>query len=117
MQLSSYAPFVLRIGLGATILWFGVSQLLNPEGWTIWVPAWTAAFGFSPLVVVYLNGAFETALSILLILNFFVRPIAFVLFLHMLVLVFEIGLSPIGVRDFGLAAGFLALALWDSKQV
>lgn len=108
---SSYANLVLRLGLGAVILWFGLNQLLDPEVWTIWIPAWASVFGLSPVVLVYANGAFEVVLSSLLIIGIFTRPIAFILFLHLLVVVFTVGINPIGVRDLGLAAAFLSLAL------
>lgn len=113
-RFSAYAPLILRLGLGAVVLWFGVNQLLSPESWAIWVPAWTAFFGLAPVTVVYLNGIFEVFFSSLLTLGFFIRPVAFLLFLHLLVIVIDIGIDPIGVRDFGLAAGFLALSLWES---
>lgn len=103
--------FVLRIGLALVILWFGGSQLLSPDSWLSWVPDWTAVFGLTPARVVLFNALFEIATGAMLLLGVYTRYVAALLFLHMLVLVVEIGLSPIGVRDFGLAAGFLALAL------
>ncbi len=108
---SEYAPLVLRLGLAIVILWFGVNQLLSPEQWTAWVPGWTAALGLTPETVVFLNGIFEIVTGLLLVLGVYTRLIALVLFVHLLVIVFEIGITAIGMRDAGLATAFLALAL------
>ena len=114
MRLSPYAPLVLRLGLSAVVLWFGVSQLIDAESWTIWVPGWVALFGLTPIAVVYLNGTFEVLFSSVLALGFFARPVAFLLFLHVFGIALLVGINAIGVRDFGIAAGFLALAFWES---
>jgi uncharacterized membrane protein YphA (DoxX/SURF4 family) len=92
-------------------MWFGSSQLLQPDMWTTWVPEWTAVLGLDAARVVFLNGCFELLAGTLLLLGVYTRYVALVLFLHMLLVVYDIGLTAIGVRDFGLAAGFLALAL------
>jgi uncharacterized membrane protein YphA (DoxX/SURF4 family) len=101
---------VLRLGLGAVILWFGLNETLDPASWLTWVPAWTSVLGLSPLTIVYLNGAFETAAACLLLLGVYVRMASALLFLHMLLIVFDIGPTAIGIRDFGLAAALFALA-------
>lgn len=113
---SSYAPLVLRCGIAAVILWFGVQQLLNPEAWTIWLPEWTAIFGIAPATIVYLNGGFEVVAGLLLLIGFWTRLVAFVLFLHMAVIVLDIGLNPTGVRDSGLAIALLAIALREDEK-
>ena len=110
----SYTTLILRIGLGLTILWFGVNQLMSPQDWVGWVPAWTAALGLAPETVVFLNGLFETIFAALLILGLWVRIAASLLFLHMILIIIDIGFNEIGVRDFGLAAALLALA-WSGS--
>jgi len=55
--------------------------------------------------------SFEVVAAILLAVGVFVRTISFLLFAHLIVIVAEIGLNPTGVRDLGLAAGFLSLML------
>lgn len=108
---SKCAPRILRLGLATVILWFGFSQIFDAASWTSWVPHWASFFGLTALQVVYLNGAFEAITGILLVLGILARPIAVLLFLHLAVLVVDIGITPIGVRDFGLAVAFLYLAL------
>src|SRR3989344_4463620 len=76
----------------------------------------TAALGLGPELVVLLNGAFETLLGVCLAFGLFVRYAALALALHLFVIIFEIGLTAIGVRDFGLALATLALALYGSDS-
>lgn len=113
---SAYASPVLRCGIAAVIIWFGVQQLLNAEAWTIWLPAWTAISGIEPTTIVYLNGGFEVVTGLMLLIGFWTRLVAFVLFLHLLVIVFDIGMNPTGVRDFGLAVALLAIALREEQK-
>ena len=37
---SRYAPFLVRIGLGLVLVWFGVDALINPGVWASLVPSW-----------------------------------------------------------------------------
>lgn len=104
------AILILRYGLGLTILWFGLNQLLDGANWVGWVPAWTASLGLAPASVVFLNGLFETVLAACLLFGFRVRVASALLFIHMLLIIMDIGLNEIGVRDFGLASALLALA-------
>jgi len=114
---SKYSDLVLRVGLGIVILWFGLNELLKPEMWTSWVPGWATSFGLSEITIVYLNGTFETVLSIALIFGFFTRVAAVLLFLHMILIIIDIGLTAIGMRDFGLAAALLAIALTKKDEL
>lgn len=116
-QISDYAPFVLRVGLALMLLWFASHELMNPEMWTNWVPAWaTGIFGLSTVTIVTLNGIFELLTGALLLFGIYTRPVAAILFVHMVVIVADIGLSATGVRDAALATAFLALAL-DNRSV
>ncbi len=112
MKTNAYAPLVLRVALALVFLWFGAEQLLHAAQWTIWVPEWALALtGLSAETVVLVNGVAETALAVLLALGFFTRLAALLLALHTLLVAFDVGLTAIGMRDFGLAASALALAL------
>lgn len=105
-----YAPTILRLGLAALFLWFGISQITDPAAWTVWVPQWAYTFpGAATLVLV--NGWFETIGGALVALGFFTRPAAALLALHLFVIAFEVGYNDIGVRDFALAVSTLALTL------
>lgn len=107
----------MRLGLATLFLWFGFSQLLDGPNWIGWVPTWaTSLTGLSPELIVIGNGSFEILSGALLALGFFVRYAAILLGLHLLVLVFDIGLNDIGVRDFGLMAATFALAFLAPRQ-
>ena len=113
-KIEPYAPAVLLVGLAFVVVWFGVQQLLHGVAWAGFVPAWTSTLGIIPLTAVYANGTFEVVAGILLALGLFVRPLALLLFLHLVIIIVELGLSPTGVRDIGLAVGFLTIALTRS---
>jgi uncharacterized membrane protein YphA (DoxX/SURF4 family) len=111
-NISDFAPLVLRVGLAVMFLWFASNELMHPQAWSIWVPAWVVGFsGFSAIAIVTANGIFELLAGTLLLLGIYTRPVAVVLFLHMAFLVVDIGINAIGMRDFALAAALLALAL------
>ena len=104
--------FVLRVGLSILFLWFGFSQFLDQSSWLSWVPAWaTSISGLEPKMIVLLNGGFEIAMGVLLALGLYTHTAATLLALHLAVLVFEIGLTPIGMRDFAIMMSTFALAL------
>lgn len=105
-----YAPVVLRLGLVCVYAWFGYMQLADIAAWELWVPAW--ASGLMPAhTVVLINGTFELLAAALLLAGYYTRAVALVLAVHLLLIAFDIGLSAIGVRDFGLAMATLALGL------
>lgn len=108
---------VLRVGLAAVFLWFGFSQLFDSLNWIGWVPEWAVnLFHIPPAFIVLANGTFEVIAGALLVANFFVRPVAILLALHLVVITVEIGFNAIGVRDFGLTMATLALALLYTKN-
>ncbi|MEK7187303.1 MAG: DoxX family protein [Patescibacteria group bacterium] len=116
-KLSPYAPILLRFTLVLVYAYFGISQLTNPEAWTSLVPSWASELtGLSPTLLVYSNASFEVVASLLLLLGIFVRPVALLLFAHLIVIASGFGLSPTGVRDFGLSFSTLALAFFGQDK-
>lgn len=112
------AALVLRLGLAALYLWFGISEVMNVAQWTSWVPAWaTARTGMDVQTIVLLNGGFEIAMGALLAFGILTRWVALILALHMFLLVFDIGLTAIGVRDFAIATSTLALAILGGGRI
>ena len=110
---SAYGVVILRAGLVALFLWFGLSQLTAPGDWVAWVPQWTEILGLSANIVVLLNGAFEVVLGLALAVGFYTRVAALLLSLHLLFIAYEVGYNDIGVRDFSLAVATLSLALFE----
>lgn len=115
-KLTVYAPAVLRIGISLVFLWFGSSQLGDVQAWMAWLPAWTAALPLGAETLVRLNGSFEVLFGTLLLLGFYVRPVALLLALHMFQIALTVGYSEIGVRDFGLAMATASIFLYGADR-
>ena len=106
---------VLRLGLAGVIMWFGISQLSNQGMWVGLIPAWaTSLSGLSAGALVRLNGIFEVGAAILLAIGWGVRWVAALLFLHLLTIVSDLGLTAVGIRDVGLSFAMLSVALHGS---
>ena len=101
---------ILRVGLGLTILWFGISQLVNPNEWIGYLPEWAFSISvISTITFVILNGIFETLTAAMLITNQYSKLSAILLSIHMIVIVFHLGYNDIAIRDIGIFFGCLAL--------
>jgi uncharacterized membrane protein YphA (DoxX/SURF4 family) len=107
---SEYALPVLRGGLALAYLYFGVSQLLAPADWSFMIPEWLATV-VPANTLVLVNGSFEVTAAILLLLGFWVRPVAWLLAAHLAFITISLGFTPIGARDFGLTLATVSLAL------
>lgn len=109
---SRFAPVVLRLGLAMVFVWFGLNQLLHPIDWLGFIPSWaTSLSGLSTNTLVFINGLFEVAMAILLAVGIQIRVVAWLLAAHMLLIVTDVGLNQIGIRDVGLLAGLISVAL------
>lgn len=108
------APHILRLGLIFVLAWFGSSQIFNPGPWTALIPSWITGLGISATVFVYVNGIAEVILALLLTFNVCVRVVSILIALHLVSIVFDVGLTGVGIRDIGLA--FMALALASSSS-
>jgi uncharacterized membrane protein YphA (DoxX/SURF4 family) len=109
---------ILRLGLAGVFLWFGFSQLINSLEWVAIVPDWAVQLlHIPPAMIVMANGLFEVVFAGALAMGFFVRPASFILALHLIVIVFDLGLTATGVRDLGLVLSSLALSCIYTKEV
>lgn len=107
---------ILRYGLATVFLWFGFSQLFDGINWVAWVPEWAVSvLHVPPAFIVLGNGLFEVIAGAFLVLNIGTRWVALALALHLLVITIEIGATAIGIRDLGLTAATLALALLGER--
>lgn len=109
--LSKYGPILLRVGLCLVFLWFGSNQLMHPENWVRIVPAWAASIFGSAETTVHINGYVEIILSLILLAGIQVRVVAFILGLHLIGIASTFGLSPTGVRDWGLCLASFSVFL------
>ena len=110
--MSKYNSLVLRVGLGLVLLWFGISEVINPVSMQGYIPSWfRAILFFNVNTFIFLNGVIEILLAVLLILGLFTRLVAILTALHLLAITIAVGYNEIGVRDFGLFMAALSLAL------
>ena len=105
----SFGPAILRIGLAIVYLYFGVSQLINPNGFVFWLPEWTEKFFLSQTTLIYLNGIFEVIFGSLLLLGLYTRLSSFLLGVHLAFITISIGFTQIGIRDLGLTLATFAI--------
>ncbi len=118
MTQEQWGILTLRLGLAALFLWFGFSQLLDGLNWVSWVPQWAVnILHIPPAMIVLLNGSFEVVAGSLLALNIWTRWAALLLALHLIVLIFDIGPTAIGVRDFAIMMATFALSLLAVEKV
>ena len=112
-KMRNAAPVVLRIGIALVFLWFGWKQLSDINAWVGLIPAWYVNIsGLTATTLVLINGWFEIILGSLLLLGIFTKVAAGLLALHMLHVTFTVGYNGIGVRDFGLSMGAIAVFLY-----
>lgn len=108
---------VLRYGLAVVFLYFGFSQLFDSLRWVTLIPEWTVELlHLPPAMIVLANGAFDVVGGTLLVFGLWVRPVSYVLAVHVFLIAASLGVTPVGVRDFGLAVATLALALLEKSH-
>jgi len=110
-----YAPLVLRLAMSLVVLWFGFTQLVAPQTFMGYMPSWMPMMGsmmhMQPASFITFNAVFEIIFGFLLLLGFFTRIAAFLLFLHILFIGINLGYNDIAIRDIGLSLATLAVCL------
>ncbi|HLD05288.1 MAG TPA: DoxX family membrane protein [Candidatus Nanoarchaeia archaeon] len=107
---TKYAPFVVRLGLGLVLLWFGIDALLNPGVWSTLVPKWILGWShLSADTFMYLNGVIEIILGLLLLIGLWTRLAAMLTACLLLGILLSLGYGDLAVRDFGLFLGAISL--------
>jgi uncharacterized membrane protein YphA (DoxX/SURF4 family) len=115
-KVEPWAEHILRFGMAFVFIWFGSNQLLHPTSWTALIPGWVVGSGISAMNAVYANAMFEIIAAIFLVFNVWTRWVALLLFLHLLTIVIDVGLNPIGIRDVGLSVATLCVSIMDTKR-
>jgi putative oxidoreductase len=103
------ANTAIRAGIAGVFLWFGVSQLLDPAGWTSWVPLWMDALPIATETLILIHGAFETLFGLALLTGFQTRIAAAGLFASLLFTTIHLNYGPTMIRDLGLLIVTIAL--------
>lgn len=109
--------YLLRFGLVAVYLYFGFSQLANPQAWSGIVPAWATTIStLEAVTVIYMNAIFEIVFAGLLAFGLWTRWVSFILGAHLAVITFTLGFGPEGARDFGLTLATFAHGLIEGDK-
>lgn len=113
----NFAPALLRLGLAMVFIWFGTNQLLDQAMWVKLIPEQVVSItGLSPETIVIMNGAFEILMAVLLSFGIWVRLVAILLSVHLLMIIGDLGLTAVGVRDVGLLLAMLSVFLHGSDD-
>ena len=110
---------IISYGLGFVVLWFGISEILNPDSWLSYAPTFLGD-GKLALSLVVAHGIVLTVAGLSIVLNFYRRIGAIVLTLVLLEilvnLLIESGLGEIAVRDIGLLTMAISLAIQPKNK-
>ncbi len=115
--IESFAPTLLRVGIGITFLLIGIDQFLHPQRWYGYLAPWAETLlAVTPEKFFFYNAVFDAALGVLLIVGIFTRLFALVAALHLVGVLANIGYSEIAARDIGLLFAALALACYKKTR-
>lgn len=112
MNSTGIARTALIIALGGVFLFFGIDKFIHPILWIGWIPPWLDGFIFAKSTWLMIIGGTEAALGAALILSprAIRRVICLLIILHLLMILSQVGINDVGVRDAGLLLS--AVALW-----
>jgi uncharacterized membrane protein YphA (DoxX/SURF4 family) len=102
----------LRTSFAAVVLYFAITQLVNPEPWALYIPEFFIQY-IDPIILVLLNGLGELLLGLLLLVGIFTRWAAWLLAIHIFLIALSIGFNPTGIRDIGLAAALAYIGMLE----
>ncbi len=99
--------FILRAGVGIVFLSFGLSKLFYPADWVLFIPSWFTNFlshqnGLTVHAFLHVQGIVEIVIGFQLLLGVLTRLTACAASLLLLLIIYSVGLDPIGIRDTGL---------------
>lgn len=117
--MSYYAFHILRVGLAITFLWIGILILREPVAWTGFIRPWAETLLLStPEKAMVGTAILDILIGAALLLDFWTFWASLAAALHLVIVLSVAGIDAITVRDIGLLAGALALAvsLWSPKK-
>jgi len=115
---SHWGTFVARVGIAAVFLWFGIDKFVHPIEWAGWVPDWMSALIPMSLVsFMYIHGAIETLVGVLLLVGYQTRMaalLAVITLCGVILAMIGTGSTDVLLRDVGLLAASLSLLFTGS---
>lgn len=110
MKSSSF--HILRVGLAITFLWIGILIFKTPEAWGSYLQPWAANLLPIPLKEAMIGTALlDIFIGVFLLINVLTWLAALVGAFHLVIVLAVSGIDAITVRDIGLLAAALALAI------
>ena len=110
--MKSYAYNILRVGLAITFLWIGILILKDPLAWGGYLAPWAANLLPIPLEQAMIGTAvLDIVIGIFLLIDVWTWLAALVGAIHLVIVLTISGINAITVRDIGLLAGVIALAV------
>lgn len=105
---------ILRVGVAITFLWIGILILRDPEAWGLYIQPWAEGLLPLPLKEIMIGTAlFDIVIGALLLIGVLTWLAALIGALHLALVLAVSGINPITVRDIGLLAAAIALAVND----
>ena len=116
----SYGYHIVRVGLAITFLWVGVLIFQDPAGWGGFILPWAQKFLVaSPAQIMIGTAIFDIAVGGVLLVGagIWIWAAALLAAVHLAIVLAVAGIDPITVRDIGLLAASLALAVatWPAR--
>ncbi len=110
-----WSLWILVLSQAFVFAWFGIDKFIHPLLWMDFLPDWMSGLlGMSKQTWLSVLGVLEIIMALLVVTP--VRRVrqlgASLMSLHLLGIVWDIGLTDVGVRDVGLLGAALALALF-----
>ena len=109
---------ILRVGVAITFLWIGILILRDPEAWGLYIQPWAEGLLPLPLKEIMIGTAlFDIVIGALLLIDVLTWLAALIGALHLALVLAVSGINAITVRDIGLLAAAIALAVndWPEK--
>jgi len=75
-----------------------------------------SSISIKTLNYIYIQGVFEIAIGLGFMLNTFIRIFAFLASLFLLLIILNIGINEVTIRDIGLLSGTLTILFWQNRR-
>jgi len=103
---------ILRVGSAITFLWIGILILKQPEAWMGYIAPWAANLLPMPIEQMMQGTAIlDILIGALLLFDIWVWPAALLGSIHLVIVLGVSGITDITVRDIGILAATIALAV------
>lgn len=103
---------ILRVGMAITFIWIGVLILKSPESWAGYMQPWAVKLLPVPVTQALIGTAIlDIIIGVMLLVDWFTWLAAILASLHLIIVLTVSGISDITIRDIGLLAAAIALAI------